>query len=113
MSAPGAGPERPGLAARALARLAARAPARLAVRPRPAFKAIMPADGPPCPDGGDAAFDQNLQVVVQMIGALHLQAADVIEDDSAKLARAHARYARTEESLTRLCQQIIAPDKIN
>ena len=38
------------------------------------FKAIMPTDGPPCPDGGDAAFDENLQVVVQMIGALHLQA---------------------------------------
>jgi hypothetical protein len=77
------------------------------------FKAIMPTDGPPCPDGGDAAFDQNLQVVVQMIGALHLQAAGVMEDDSAKLTKAHANYANTEDSLTRLCQQVIAPDKIN
>jgi Family of unknown function (DUF6317) len=77
-----------------------------------AFKAIMPADGPPCPDGGDAAFDQSLQVVVQMIAALHLQAAGVMEDDSAKLARAHATYADTEESLTQLCRQIIAPGKI-
>jgi hypothetical protein len=77
------------------------------------FKAIMPADGPPCPDGGDAAFDQNLQVVVQLIGALHLQAAGVMEDDSAKLAKAHANYASTEESLTSLCQQVVAPDKIN
>jgi hypothetical protein len=51
-------------------------------------------------------------VVVQMIGALHLQAAGVMEDDSAKLTRAHATYADTEESLTRLCQQIIAPGKI-
>jgi hypothetical protein len=77
-----------------------------------AFKAIMPAAGPSCPDGGDAAFDQSLQVVVQMIGALHLQAAGVMEDDSAKLTRAHATYADTEESLTRLCQQIITPGKI-
>ena len=77
------------------------------------FKAIMPAGGPPCPDGGDAAFDQNLQVVVGMIGALHVQAAGVMEDDSARLAQAHANYAQNEESLARLCQQIIAPDKIN
>jgi hypothetical protein len=77
------------------------------------FKAIMPNDGPPCPDGGDAAFDQSLRSVVQMISALHLQATGVIEDDSAKLKKAHANYASTEESLTRLCQQIISPDKIN
>jgi hypothetical protein len=77
------------------------------------LKAIMPADGPPCPDGGDGAFDQGLRVVVQMIGALHLQAAGVMEDDSAKLTQAHANYASTEENLTGLCHQIIAPDKIN
>ncbi len=78
-----------------------------------AFRAIMPDNGPPCPDGGDAAFDQNLQVVVEMIGTLHLQAAGVMEDDSAKLTKAHANYANTDESLARLCSQIISPDKIN
>jgi hypothetical protein len=77
------------------------------------FKAIMPAGGPPCPDGGDAAFDQALQLVVQMIGILHLQAAGVMEDDSAKLTQAHANYASTEESLTALCSQIISPSKIS
>jgi hypothetical protein len=77
------------------------------------FKAIMPDNGPACPDGGDSAFDQNLQVVVQMIGALHLQAAGVMENDSAKLKKAHDNYAHTEESLTQLCNQIIAPSKIN
>jgi hypothetical protein len=77
------------------------------------FKAIMPADGPPCPDGGDGAFDQNLQAVVQMISACHLQAAGVILSDSQKLKTAHDNYANTEESLTLLCNQIIAPDKIN
>ena len=77
------------------------------------FKAIMPDNGPPCPDGGDAAFDQNLQVVVEMIGTLHLQAAGVMENDSTKLKKAHDTYANTEESLTQLCRQISDPDKIN
>jgi hypothetical protein len=77
------------------------------------FKSIMPAAGPPCPDGGDGAFDRALQVVVQMIGVLHLQAAGVMEDDSAKLTQAHANYANTEENLTSLCNQIIGPYKIN
>ncbi len=77
------------------------------------FKAIMPDGGPSCPDGGDGAFDQNLQVVVQMIAALHLQAAGVMESDSAKLKQAHDNYAHTEESLTQLCQQISSPLKIN
>jgi hypothetical protein len=77
------------------------------------YKAIMPTDGPACPDGGDGAFNQSLQVVVQVIGALHLQAAGVIEVDSAKLRKAHDNYAHTEESLTRLCNQISSPLKIN
>jgi hypothetical protein len=77
------------------------------------LKSVMPAAGPPCPDGGDGAFDQSLQVVVQMICALHLQAAAVMEDDSVKLIKAHANYADTEEDLTRLCSQIISPDKIS
>jgi Family of unknown function (DUF6317) len=76
------------------------------------FKAIMPDDGPPCPDGGSAAFDQNLSVVVQLIGTLHLQAAGVMENDSAKLAKAHANYANTDESLARLCTQIISPGNV-
>ncbi len=77
------------------------------------FQAIMPTGGPPCPDGGDGSFNQSLQAVVQMIGALHLQAAGVMENDSAKLKKAHDNYAHTEESLTQLCSQIISPSKIN
>jgi hypothetical protein len=77
------------------------------------FRAIMPDDGPACPDGGDAAFDQNLSVVVQMIGTLHLQAAGVMESDSAKLTKAHATYANTDESLAKLCSQIISPENIS
>lgn len=77
------------------------------------YKAIMPDNGPACPDGGDGALDQSLQVVVQLIGALHLQAAGVMENDSAKLKKAHDNYAHTEESLAQLCNQISSPLKIN
>lgn len=77
------------------------------------YKAIMPVDGPACPDGGDGAFNQSLQVVVRLIGALHLQAAGVIEVDSAKLRKAHDNYSHTEESLTQLCNQISSPLTIN
>jgi hypothetical protein len=77
------------------------------------YQALIPADGPACPDGGDAAVNQALRGAVQLIGALHLQAAGVIESDSAKLRQAHGRYANTEESLTQLCNQIVFPGKIN
>lgn len=77
------------------------------------YQALIPADGPACPDGGDAAVNQGLQAAVQLISALHLAAAGVIADDSAKLRQAHGRYANTEESLTQLCNQISSPLKIN
>ena len=77
------------------------------------LEAIMPDSGPPCPDGGSAAIDQNLQVVAQMIGTLHHQAAAVIDSDAQKLKTAHDQYAKTEESLTQLASQIGDPSKIN
>ena len=77
------------------------------------YKAIIPADGPACPDGGSRAFNQSLQAAVKMIGALHLQAAGVIETDSVKLRQAHDNYVNTEESLTQLCNRISSPLKIN
>jgi len=77
------------------------------------YKAIIPADGPACPDGGSGAVNQAMQAAVTLIGALHLQAAGVIEVDSGKLKTAHDRYASTEESLTQLCNQISSPLKIS
>jgi hypothetical protein len=77
------------------------------------FKAIMPDGGPACPDGGDEAINQSLQGMVQLISTLHLQAAAVIEDDSVKLKKAHDNYANTDESLARLCRQIISPSRID
>jgi hypothetical protein len=77
------------------------------------FKAIMPDSGPACPDGGDEAINQSLRATVQLISTLHLQATGVIEDDSAKLRKAHDNYANTDEGLARLCSQIVSPGRIN
>jgi hypothetical protein len=77
-----------------------------------AYQAIIPADGPACPDGGDDAVNGALSSVVQLIAALQLQATGVIEADSAKLRQAHKTYAGTEESLTELCNQISSPAKL-
>jgi hypothetical protein len=73
------------------------------------YMAIMPDSGPACPDGGSGAINQALQVTAALIGALHLQAAGVMDNDSAKLKKAHDNYANTEESLTQLCNQIRSP----
>jgi hypothetical protein len=77
------------------------------------LEGIMPDSGPACPDGGSAAINKNLQVVAEMIGTLHHQAAAVIDGDSEKLRTAHDRYANTEENLTQLSGQIGDPSKIN
>ena len=77
------------------------------------YQAIIPGGGPACPDGGDAAFNQALQAMVQLIGALHLQVTGVMESDSGKLRKAHDTYAHTEESLTQLCKQISSPRSIS
>ena len=77
------------------------------------YKAIMPDGGPSCPDGGSGAFNEALQVTVQLIGALHLQASGVMDNDSAKLKTAHDNYANTEESLTQLYNQISSPLRIH
>jgi len=73
------------------------------------YQAIIPAGGPACPDGGDGAFNQALQAMIQLIGALHLQVTGVMESDSGKLRKAHDTYAHTEETLTQLCRQISSP----
>ncbi len=76
------------------------------------LKGVIPADGPPSVDGGDGAFDANLQVVLKLIGTLSLQASGVIDADGGKLRTAHDRYASTEEGLSQLCAHINDPGKI-
>lgn len=77
-----------------------------------AFAAIMPEARPVPPDGGSSAIDQSLGAIMETIDLLHLQIAGTIKEHATKLRQAHDTYARTEESLTKLCSQISDPGKI-
>lgn len=70
------------------------------------YKAIVPADGPPCPDGGSAAVNESLKAVVEVAAALHLQIAGIIADHGTKLKNAHDQYQKTEESLGQMCTDL-------
>jgi Family of unknown function (DUF6317) len=71
-----------------------------------AFEAIMPTDGPPCPDAGGADVDAAMRAATQLLGLLHRQLAAVIGEHGRKLQAAHDNYERTETSLTRLAADL-------
>jgi hypothetical protein len=77
------------------------------------FQAIMPDACTSLPDGGSAAFNGSLNAVVETITMAHLQIGADIDDNGTKLQTAHDRYQLTEESLTKLSQQISAPAEIH
>lgn len=76
------------------------------------LEAIMPGDGPVCPDGGDAVIDGAMRLLAQAIGVARSRAAAALDGHAEKLVQAHANYARTEESLTELSRQIVDPARI-
>jgi hypothetical protein len=78
-----------------------------------AFQAIMPDACTSLPDGGSAAFNGSLNAVVETLTLVHLQIGADIDDNGTKLQTAHDRYARTEESLTTLAQQVSDPARIH
>lgn len=71
-----------------------------------AFEAIMPADGPSCPDGGDAGIDAAMRAAVSLLGLLHEQMAAVIGEHGRKLQAAHDNYESTETSVARLAAEL-------
>jgi len=77
------------------------------------FQAIMPDACPSLPDGGSGAFNGSLNAVVETITLVHLQIGADIDDNGTKLQTAHDRYQHTEESLTKLSQQISDPAKVH
>lgn len=77
-----------------------------------AFDAIMPADGPPCPDGGSGEINQALHGAVQMLGILHKQMAEVLSQHGDKLQTAHDNYDHAEIDLTRLSTLISNSDAV-
>jgi Family of unknown function (DUF6317) len=60
------------------------------------FGAIMPDNGPACPDGGSADIDQAMQAAMKLLGLLHAQMASVIQAHSVKLQDAHDNYERVD-----------------
>jgi hypothetical protein len=76
------------------------------------FKGIMPAGGPPCPDGGSAAFDAALQSAVRLLALLHLQMSAVIDQHGSKLQAAHDNYDKAETGLTQLAYDITIGGKV-
>lgn len=77
-----------------------------------AFDAIMPADGPPCPDGGSGDINQAMRGAVQLLGILHKQMSEVIGQHGTRLQSAHDNYSHTETSLTRLSTLISNSDAV-
>jgi Family of unknown function (DUF6317) len=78
-----------------------------------AFQAIMPDACTSLPDGGSAAFNGSLNAVVETITLAHMQIGADIDDNGTKLQTAHDRYQHTEESLTKLSQQISTPAEVH
>jgi hypothetical protein len=68
--------------------------------------AVMPIDGPACPDGGSGEINGALQTVTEAIGGQNAQLSAVIAAHGQKLQAAHDNYAHTETRLTELCRQL-------
>jgi hypothetical protein len=76
------------------------------------FDAIMPVDGPACPDGGNGEINQAMRGAVQLLGVLHKQMAEVIGQHGTRLQTAHDNYSRTETGLTRLATLVGNADPV-
>jgi hypothetical protein len=76
------------------------------------FRAIMPAGGPACPDGGSAEFDGALDAAARLLGLLHPQLVTVIGEHGAKLQVATDNYEPTEAGLTKLAQDLTLPGQV-
>jgi Family of unknown function (DUF6317) len=72
------------------------------------LRGLIPADGPPCPDGGSGEIDGAMHAVLSKVGTLNQSLAEAMAAHAQKLARAHANYVHTELTLTQLSQDLAA-----
>lgn len=72
------------------------------------LRGLIPAGGPPCPDGGSGAIDGAMHAVVSSIASLNQSLAGAMAAHGRKLAQARANYAHTELTLTQLSQDLAA-----
>lgn len=73
-----------------------------------ACRAVMPPDGPVCPDGGDAAVNGALQALTGLIALANLQVAGAMEEHAVKLTTAEQVYEQTETSLEQMVTDLTA-----
>jgi hypothetical protein len=76
------------------------------------FEAIMPNNGPSCPDGGSGEINAAMHAAAQLLGVLHQQMAAVIGEHGDKLQKAHDNYEQTEAGLTKLASTLIIPGAV-
>jgi hypothetical protein len=76
-------------------------------------RAIMPDEGPACPDGGDGAVNGMMQAVTEAVGLAHVQLADVMALHASKLQAAHDRYQDAEMTNTQLADKVAAAARIS
>lgn len=72
------------------------------------LRGLIPAGGPACPDAGGGDIDGAMHAVLGSIGQLNAALAGAMASHGQKLAQAHANYSRTEMSLTRLSEDLLA-----
>jgi Family of unknown function (DUF6317) len=70
------------------------------------LRGLIPAGGPPCPDGGSGEIDGALHSVLSGMGSLTASLAGALAVHGRKLAQAHANYAHAEITSTQLCNDL-------
>lgn len=71
------------------------------------FTGAMPAGGPAPVDGGSWVVNDALSQVLESIGLLHTQLADVIENDAASLDATYREYQWAEEQIATAVKGVI------
>jgi hypothetical protein len=69
---------------------------------------LIPAGGPPVPDGGSGAIDGAMHSVVSKIGQLNQALSQAMAAHGKKLSTAHSNYTVTEGSLSQLSQELLS-----
>jgi hypothetical protein len=67
---------------------------------------LVPAGGPPVPDGGNGAIDGAMHSVCGKIGQLNQALSQAMAAHAQKLNTAYNNYSRTELTLTQLSQDL-------
>jgi Family of unknown function (DUF6317) len=76
-------------------------------------RAMMPDEGPACPDAGDGAVNGMMQAVTEAVGLAHVQLASVMALHASKLQAAHDRYQDAEMSNVQLAARIAAAARVS